>query len=84
MTTTSLPVIPSHFPEADCVLRFLEPRGLCPNTLWQRLFAGTYDKPFILEAQPEVPAARSRRDSKRDAPDAGITLGLLYGFVVGW
>lgn len=48
---TPLFAIQSHFPEADCVLRFLEPRGSCANTLWQRLFAGTYDKPFILDVR---------------------------------
>lgn len=48
---TPLFTIPSHFPEANCVLRFLEPRGSCANTLWQRLFAGTYDKPFILDVR---------------------------------
>jgi spermidine synthase len=47
----SLFAIGSHFPEADCVLRFLEPRGSCANTLWQRLFAGTYDKPFIVDVR---------------------------------
>ena len=39
----------SPFPQADSVLRFLEPLGSCRNTLWQRLFDGTYDKPFILD-----------------------------------
>jgi spermidine synthase len=47
---TPLFTIESHFPRADCVLKFLEPRGSCANRLWQRLFDGTYDKPFILDA----------------------------------
>ena len=46
---TTLFAIESHFPQADCVLRFLEPRDSCANTLWQRLFDGSYDKPFILD-----------------------------------
>jgi spermidine synthase len=46
---TPLFAIESTFPQANCVLRFLEPLGSCPNTLWQRLFDGTYDKPFILD-----------------------------------
>jgi spermidine synthase len=51
VSATPLFAIESHFPEADCVLRFLEPDGSCANTLWQRLFAGTYDKPFILDVR---------------------------------
>lgn len=47
---TPLFTIGSNFPQSDCVLRFLEPRDSCANTLWQRLFDGTYDKPFILDA----------------------------------
>jgi spermidine synthase len=39
----------SPFPQDHSVLRFLEPYGSCQNTLWQRLFDGTYDKPFILD-----------------------------------
>ena len=32
------------------MLRLLEPPGSCRNTLWQRLFDGTYDKPFIIDS----------------------------------
>jgi spermidine synthase len=32
-----------------CVLRFLEPRGTCRTRLWQRLYEGTYDKPFVID-----------------------------------
>ena len=46
---TPLFAIESHFPQPDCVLRFLEPCGSCPNTLWEGLFDGSYDKPFILD-----------------------------------
>ena len=35
--------------EARCVLRFLEPSGTCATTLWERLNAGTYDKPFVVD-----------------------------------
>ncbi len=31
------------------VLRLLEPAGSCHNLLWERLFNGTYDKPFIVD-----------------------------------
>jgi spermidine synthase len=49
--TLALPLfaMQSPFPRANSVLRFLEPPGSCRNTLWQRLFDGTYDKPFILD-----------------------------------
>src|SRR6185437_16221677 len=41
--------IESPFPQAHCQLRFLEPRDCCRQTLWTRLFNGTYDKPFIID-----------------------------------
>ena len=44
--------IESSFPRADSTLRFLEPADSCRDALWQRLFAGTYDKPFILDSGP--------------------------------
>ncbi len=31
------------------MLRLLEPRGSCPDALWARLRAGSYDKPFVLD-----------------------------------
>lgn len=31
------------------ILRLLEPAGSCRNVLWERLFNGTYDKPFIID-----------------------------------
>ncbi len=40
----------SPFPNAHCMLRLLEPPGSCQKTLWKRLFAGTYDKPFIVDS----------------------------------
>ena len=42
--------IESSFPAANSVLRFLESPDTCPKTLWERLFAGTYDKPFIVDS----------------------------------
>ncbi len=32
------------------MLRFLEPPGSCRQSLWERLFDGTYDKPFIIDS----------------------------------
>jgi spermidine synthase len=40
----------SPFPTADSVLRLLEPDGSSPNLLWDRVFTGTYDKPFIVDS----------------------------------
>ena len=42
--------IESPFPKAHSTLRLLEPPGSCKNTLWQRLFDGTYDRPFIIDS----------------------------------
>jgi spermidine synthase len=39
----------SPFPAEHSMLRLLEPPRSCPDALWQRLFDGTYDKPFILD-----------------------------------
>lgn len=49
---TRLLAIESPFPVAHSVLRLLEPPGSCQRTLWQRLFDGTYDKPFIVDSGP--------------------------------
>lgn len=49
---TRLLAIDSPFPEPHSVLRLLEPPGSCHKTLWERLFAGTYDKPFIVDSGP--------------------------------
>jgi spermidine synthase len=45
----SLLSVESPFPEAHSMLRFLEPPGSCVQTLWTRIFDGTYDKPFIVD-----------------------------------
>jgi spermidine synthase len=39
----------SPFPEEHCMLRLLEPPGSCRKSLWERVFDGTYDKPFIVD-----------------------------------
>lgn len=41
----------SPFPEAASTLRFLEPPNTCSNALWERLFNGDYDKPFIVDVR---------------------------------
>jgi spermidine synthase len=47
--TPRLLSIESPFPQAHGMLRLLEAPGSCENKLWQRLFDGTYDKPFIID-----------------------------------
>jgi spermidine synthase len=42
----------SPFPDANSVVRLLEPPGTCRNTIWERLFDGSYDKPFIVDSAP--------------------------------
>jgi spermidine synthase len=42
--------IESPFPEAHSMLRLLEPPGSCASLLWERLFDGTYDRPFIVDS----------------------------------
>src|SRR5262245_8046780 len=41
----------SPFPESASMLRFLEPPDTCANALWERLFSGDYDKPFIVDVR---------------------------------
>jgi spermidine synthase len=48
--SSTLLSIESPFPEAHSMLRLLEGPGSCPNTLWDRVFAGTYDRPFIVDS----------------------------------
>jgi len=47
--TPRLLAIESPFPEAHSMLRLLEPPGSCADSLWERLFDGSYDKPFIVD-----------------------------------
>ncbi len=42
--------IESPFPEASSTLRLLEAAGSCGATIWDRIFNGTYDKPFIIDS----------------------------------
>lgn len=41
----------SPFPEGASMLRFLEPPDTSANALWERLFNGDYDKPFIVDVR---------------------------------
>ena len=36
-------------PKERILLHLLEPPGSCQDSLWERLFNGTYDKPFIID-----------------------------------
>ena len=40
----------SPFPEQHHTLHLLEPSNSCPESLWERLFSRTYDKPFIIDS----------------------------------
>lgn len=40
----------SPFPEQNHTLRLLEPPDSCHESLWERLFSKTYDKPFIIDS----------------------------------
>src|SRR5882757_4409269 len=40
----------SPFPEQQHTLRLLEPPDSCQISLWERLFARTYSKPFIIDS----------------------------------
>ena len=46
---SGLLAIESPFPEANCMLRLLEPPDSCHETLCDRLFEGSYNKPFIID-----------------------------------
>jgi len=41
--------IESPFPEANLMLRLLEPPGSCHEQLRERVYSGSYDKPFIVD-----------------------------------
>jgi spermidine synthase len=49
--STQLLELESPFPEAHSMLRFLEPPDTSANSLWDRLFDGTYRRPFIVDAR---------------------------------
>ena len=42
----------SPFPGANVKLRFLEPPDSCHETLRERVYAGTYDRPFVVDNGP--------------------------------
>jgi spermidine synthase len=48
--TPPLLTIESPFPEARSMLRFLEVPDICQKSLWERVFDGTYDRPFIVDS----------------------------------
>src|SRR3954469_22145667 len=41
--------IESPFPDANLMLRLLEPADTCHEELRERLYSGSYDKPFIVD-----------------------------------
>jgi spermidine synthase len=47
--TSRLLNIETPFPDANVMLRLLEPRDSCQETLRERLYSGSYDKPFIVD-----------------------------------
>jgi spermidine synthase len=44
--------IESPFPDANVKLRLLEPPDSCHETLRERVYSGSYDKPFVLDNGP--------------------------------
>jgi hypothetical protein len=48
--TPPLLTIESPFPEARSMLRLLEVPDICQKSLWERVFDGTYDRPFIVDS----------------------------------
>jgi hypothetical protein len=53
------------------MLRFREPPDSCRKTLWERLFDGTYDKPFIIDSGP-----RSFAQLEAAPMGAGVDLSI--------
>lgn len=50
MSSQVLLTLASPFPQADSPLRLLEPPDSCVHSLWSRLFAGDYHRPFIIDS----------------------------------
>jgi spermidine synthase len=48
--SSPLLALESPFPEEHSMLRFLEPPGTSADSLWDRLFDGSYRKPFIIDS----------------------------------
>jgi spermidine synthase len=47
--SSKLLTIESPFPDAKVVLRLLEPPGSCHEALRERVYSGSYDKPFVVD-----------------------------------
>ncbi len=47
--SSKLLTIESPFPNANVVLRVLEPPGSCHDALRERVYSGSYDKPFVVD-----------------------------------
>ena len=47
--TPRLLSIESTFPDANVMLRLLEPPGSCRETLREQVYSGSYDKPFVVD-----------------------------------
>ena len=50
--SSRLVAIDSPFPDANVKLRLLEPRDSCHETLRERVYSGTYDRPFVVDNGP--------------------------------
>jgi spermidine synthase len=50
--SSRLLAIESPFPDANVKLRLLEPPESCHETLRERVYAGSYDKPFVVDNGP--------------------------------
>jgi len=50
--SSRLLAIESPFPDANVKLRLLEPPESCHETLRERLYSGSYDKPFVVDNGP--------------------------------
>ena len=50
--SSRLLAIESPFPGANVKLRLLEPPGSCHDTLRERVYSGSYDKPFVVDNGP--------------------------------
>jgi spermidine synthase len=47
--SSKLLTIESPFPDANVALRLLEPPGSCHEKLRERVYSGSYDKPFVVD-----------------------------------
>ena len=49
--SSKLLTLESLFPDANFVLRLLEPPGSCHEELRERVYSGSYDKPFVVDTR---------------------------------